>query len=121
MNNKLAYLITTLYLFIGLPLYADYEEPNDPNAMFDLAFRYYDGDGVKKNYAEAVRWWRNAADRGNADAMYELGRYLAKKSYAGRSFVAADDPNFLKGIEWIRKAAKLGHEGAKEALNKLGD
>ncbi len=99
MNNKLACLIITLCLSIGLPLYADYEEPNDPNAMFDLACRYLKGDGVEKNPAEAVRWWRSAADRGNAVAMYELGHYLAKKSYAGRSFVAADDPNFLKGIE----------------------
>ena len=149
MNNKLACLITTLCLSISLPLYADYEEPNDPNAMFDLALRYYngdgveknpaeaakwfrkaaykgntvamynlawlyyDGDGVEKNHTEAVRWWRSAADRGDADAMYELGIYFAKISSSN------SDPNFLKAVEWMRKAAKLGHEGAKKALNGL--
>ena len=146
MNNKLVCLIITLCLSVSLPLYADYEEPNDPNAMFDLALRYYNGDGVERNYAEAfkwcrkaaykgntaamytlavcydvgigveknpaeaVRWWQSAADRGDADAMYELGIYFAKKSSSD------SDPNFLKAVEWLRKAAKLGHEGAKKAL-----
>ena len=152
MNNKLAYLITTLCLSISLPLYADYEEPNDPNAMFDLAFRYYNGDGVKKNYAEAfkwfrkaaykgntvamynlavcynggigveknpaeaVRWWLRAADRGYADAMYKLGeRY--RSGYGV-------DKSIPKSIEWYQKAVKYykdaADRGDSDAMYKLG-
>ena len=152
MNNKLVCLIITLCLSVSLPLYADYEEPNDPNAMFDLAIRYYNGDGVKKNYAEAfkwfrkaaykgntvamynlavcyddgigveenhaeaVRWWQRAADRGYADAMYKLGgRY--RSGYGV-------DKSIPKSIEWYQKAAKYykaaADRGDSDAMYKLG-
>lgn len=152
MNNKLVCLITILCLSVSLPLYADYEEPNDPNAMFDLAFRYYNGDGVKKNYAEAfkwfrkaaykgntvamynlavcynggigveknpaeaVRWWLRAADRGYADAMYKLGeRY--RSGYGV-------DKSIPKSIEWYQKAVKYykdaADRGDSDAMYKLG-
>lgn len=152
MNNKLVCLITILCLSISLPLYADYEEPNDPNAMFDLALRYYNGDGVERNYAEAfkwcrkaaykgntaamytlavcydvgigveknpaeaVRWWLRAADRGDADAMYKLGeRY--RSGYGV-------DKSIPKSIEWYQKAAKYykdaADRGDSDAMYKLG-
>ena len=31
------------------------------------------GKGVKKNAAEAAKWWRKAADQGHAQAQFELG------------------------------------------------
>ena len=32
------------------------------------------GQGVPQDYAEAVKWYRLAAEQGNADAQYNLGR-----------------------------------------------
>jgi hypothetical protein len=34
---------------------------------------YYQGLGVSKNDAETLRWWRMAADQGNATAMETIG------------------------------------------------
>ena len=34
---------------------------------------YDDGQGVAQNYAEAARWYRKAADQGNASAQLNLG------------------------------------------------
>jgi hypothetical protein len=34
---------------------------------------YYNGKGVPQDYAEAARWYRKAADQGNADAQNNLG------------------------------------------------
>ena len=34
---------------------------------------YFNGDGVAQNYAEAMRWYRLAADQGLAWAQYNLG------------------------------------------------
>ena len=31
------------------------------------------GEGVEQDYAEAVKWYRLAAEQGNADAQYNLG------------------------------------------------
>ena len=34
---------------------------------------YYYGKGVPQDYAEAVRWWWEAAEQGNADSQFNLG------------------------------------------------
>jgi hypothetical protein len=34
---------------------------------------YYKGQGVEQNYAEAVRYFKKAADQGSVDAQVELG------------------------------------------------
>jgi hypothetical protein len=45
----------------------------DTPAQLSLAYRYRDGKGVKKDYAEAMRWAHLAADQGNAEAMDFVG------------------------------------------------
>lgn len=47
-------------------------EPNDAVAQNALGDKYYDGDGVPQNYAEALRLFRLSADHGNAIAKYNL-------------------------------------------------
>ncbi|MDD5657065.1 MAG: caspase family protein [Elusimicrobia bacterium] len=37
-------------------------------SQYDLGRLYYDGTGIKQDYAEAAKWWRKAADQGNAPA-----------------------------------------------------
>jgi len=70
------------------------DECGDPDFQFD--------------YAEAVRWWRKAADAGNADAQYNLGlAYLNEE--------VGDD--YGEPVLWFRKAAEQGHA---EALFTLG-
>ena len=34
---------------------------------------YYNGYGVRQDYAEAVKWYRQAAEQGHAEAQYNLG------------------------------------------------
>ena len=48
-------------------------EPRSPKAMFNLGLRYYNGDGVARNFTEAVRWLRKAAELGIPEAMCNLG------------------------------------------------
>jgi TPR repeat protein len=67
---------------------------------------------VAKDYKEALRWHRRAADKGFARAMYNLGR-----TYERGEGVKKDRDEALK---WYRKAATLGHEKAKEAVKRLG-
>ena len=45
----------------------------DIAAQISLAYRYRDGTGVKKDYAEAMRWAHLAADQGDAAAMDFVG------------------------------------------------
>ena len=48
-------------------------ERGDSQAQMALAYRYRDGTGVTRDYAEAMRWAHPVADRGDARAMDFVG------------------------------------------------
>lgn len=64
------------------------------------------------NYKEAHDLFKRAATAGNAEACYQLGLMLS----TGKGTVAK---NPLQGKVWIKKAAGLGHDEAKKALETL--
>ncbi|MFT4589650.1 MAG: TPR repeat protein [Candidatus Binatia bacterium] len=64
---------------------------------------------VQKDFKEAVRWYRKAAEQGDAGAQYNLGNYIAD----GRG-VAQDHK---VAVEWFRKAAD---QQDPHAQNNLG-
>ena len=58
---------------------------------------YDKGQGVTQDYAEAARWFRNAADQGIARAQYNLGaRYTIGQGVA---------QDYAEAARWLRKAA----------------
>ena len=67
---------------------------------------YDQGEGVKQDYAEAVRWYRKAADQGDADAQFCLG-----VMYYNGNGVKQD---YAEAVRWYFKAAEQGHEEAKK-------
>ena len=53
------------------------EEGNDPDAMSLVAESCFHGiSGFSRSPSEALRWWRRAADGGNADAAVSAGALL---------------------------------------------
>ncbi|MDD6546240.1 MAG: tetratricopeptide repeat protein [Pseudomonadota bacterium] len=44
-----------------------------PEAQWALGTGYSKGDGLPQSYAEAVKWWRKAADQGFSWAQNDLG------------------------------------------------
>ena len=85
--------------------------PGYAAAQTNLGLMYRNGMGVPQNDAEAVKWYRKAAEQGYADAQYNLGNMYDK----GRG-VPEDKAEALK---WWRKAAEQGHEDANEWLEFL--
>jgi hypothetical protein len=67
----------------------------DPEAMRDLGMMYFMGQGIGKNYAEAVRWSEKAAENGDPDAMFNLCLIYSSDGAA---------KNSLKAYEWLMKA-----------------
>ena len=80
-------------------------------AQLHLAYFYESGTGVEKNYVEAVKWYRKAAEQGDASAQYNLGlMYLDGEGVR---------KNTSEAKRWFKKAADQGHEKAKAHLRKL--
>ena len=63
----------------------------------------------RKNQEEAVKWYKKAAEKGNAWDMYQLGRrYYNEK-------------NYTEAIKWLEKAAEKGNDSAATLLRDCYD
>jgi TPR repeat protein len=80
----------------------------DPGAQHTLGFFYYSGEGVLKDYGQAVLWLRKAAEQGYAEAQYSLGLCCAKGEGVAKDYNQA--------VLWFRKAAEQGHAEAQYDL-----
>jgi uncharacterized protein len=83
-------------------------EQGNAQAQFNLGLAYYDGKGVPKDYAEAVKWYRKAVEQGNAQAQNNLGL-----CYQNGTGVPKDD---AEAVRWFRKAAEQGLAQAQANL-----
>ncbi|MDH3279562.1 MAG: hypothetical protein OEQ39_23220 [Gammaproteobacteria bacterium] len=72
-------------------------------------YRYW-GGCLKHDQAKAVEWFRRAAERGHADAQYELGQMF----YYGYGI----EQDGEEAARWFRQAAEQGHS---QAARRLGD
>ena len=78
-----------------------------------LGTLYYGGHGgVKKDYYQAVSWFRIAAKYGDADSQYFLG-----VCYINGWGTFKDEKI---GIDWLKKAKKSGSQDATILLCSLG-
>ena len=75
-------------------------EGGEAEAQTELGARYFRGDGVPQDDAEAARWLLLAAEQGDPDAQNKLG-FLRSQ---GRG-VSKDE---AKAALWYRRAAELG-------------
>ena len=106
-------------------------EQGDAQAQFNLGLMYDMGDGVPQDDAEAVRWYRRAAEQDFANAQTLLGakwyRLAAEQGdataqsnlglmYARGEGVPEDN---VLAYMWLNLAAAQGGEGAKTAKDIL--
>jgi TPR repeat protein len=83
----------------------------DAHEQSDLGFRYETGRGVPQDYAEAVRWYRMAAEQGNARGQGNLGFM-----YANGQGVPQD---YAEAVRLYRMAAEQGNGRAQGNLGTL--
>lgn len=84
-------------------------EQGHAQAQDNLGICYAEGNGVAKDYTEAVKWFRKAAEQGYDRAQYNLGVLY------DRGDGVAKDHNVA--AKWYRKAAE---QGLAEAQYDLG-
>lgn len=123
-------------------------QQGNPEAMTFMGGMYYKGQGVEQSYAEAYKWYQQAADKGWADAdfslakMYEKGlgveqdyekafEHLKKAAakdhlyaiynigyFYGKGYVG-DKADYTQASEWFTKAANRRHAHAMYGLSTL--
>ena len=119
--------------------------------MYDqhcIGVMYYHGYGVSQDYTEAVKWYRKAAEQGNAAAQCNLGvmyyngngvsqdyaeavKWYRKAAEQGNAIAQSNlgymyengygiEQDKAKAVEWYRKSAEQGNERAKNNLKNMG-
>lgn len=71
----------------------------------------FNGQGTRRDFLEARKWYEKGAALGDTMAMSNLGSL-----YRDGKGVAKDS---VEARRWFEMAAKLGDEAAKESLKKL--
>lgn len=113
-----------------------------------LGMMYYTGKGVpKRDYAKAAKWFRKAAEQGDAQAQYMLGQmnihgqniprnckeakkwlqmaavqgYVQAQYWFGMMYVVGEGVprNLTNAKKWLQMAADQGHYNARQHLQCL--
>lgn len=85
--------------------------PWETFACHELGARYATGDGVGKDEAAAVRWYRRGARRGDPLCQYDLGFMILSGEGTDR------DPELA--VRWLERAAEGGQVQAARLLAEL--
>jgi len=91
--------------------YIEKAKDGDIDAQYNLGVIYYHGEGVDRDYDEALSWFHMAAEQDDPDAQYNLGFMY------GRGEGIEKDRNL--SMQWFNRAAGQGHVGATEILQKM--
>ena len=79
MKKILICSVLVLTSFLSTQIYAEFDDilksanNGEVESQYILGNMYYSGDGVRRNYFEAIKWYRKAAEQGHAKAQNNLG------------------------------------------------
>ncbi|GAB1462950.1 tetratricopeptide repeat protein [Pedobacter sp.] len=83
------------------------QQPSNGIAEYNKAITAYRA----KNNSEAMTWFKQSADKGNANAMFDIGAM-----YYNGDGVAKNE---TEAVQWYQKAADNGHDKAKSLLHLI--
>ncbi len=79
-------------------------------AQYNLGIVYYKGRGVPQDDAEAVTWYRKAAEQGFASAQFTLGLMYGSGKVVPKDYVSAH--------MWLNLAAAQGNDKAHKCRDR---
>jgi TPR repeat protein len=88
-------------------------EKGEPRAMYLVGHMYEFGEGVSIDNSIAFTWYLKSARQGHASAQFEIGKILTR---TGR-----DTETYVKGVEWLKLAARQCHAKALKVLQAVTD
>lgn len=150
-DSEAQWYVGSTYVKLGDParallMLSSAAEAGHPRAAMLVGWLHEEGRGTEKNLEQATRWYRFAAEQGEADAMAALGRLLLQEKQAAARATAwqlfqraagLGDPDGqyylgwmltepegelrdnVQAYGWFIKAARQGHVGAQLAVATL--
>lgn len=119
-KNLFPVILFFLVLCLGLSSFAstdhiekvqDQSVPKSAKDQLDLGVEYYEGDGINKNYSEALRLFKLAAKQGESQAQANLGTMY----YNG----IGTPQNYKEAFKWYKVAAEKNNSTAQGMLGLM--
>jgi TPR repeat protein len=82
-----------------------------PGAQCVVGRAYLNGEGVPKDQAKALQWFRKAAEAGNMEGQRKLGHAFAQGQ--------GTPVDVVEAYQWLSVAAKQGDKAANKELADL--
>jgi len=96
---------------IAFRLISPLAEKEDACAQFDVGYMYANGWGVRRDFREAAKWYRKAAEQGLMIAQHHLGI-----AYLDGEGVSAND---AEAARWLKRAAEQGFSRSQYILGTM--
>ena len=90
-------------------------ELGEPAAQYMLGMRFQKGEGVEQDMAEAVKWYRRAAEESERHAAFPAAQASLGECYRKGDGVGQD---YAEAVKWYRLAAENGLARAQNSLGK---
>ncbi|MEO6435970.1 MAG: tetratricopeptide repeat protein [Tepidisphaeraceae bacterium] len=84
--------------------------------VLGMAYKY--GRGTEQNHARSLQWFRAAADQGDADAQFNLGRIYGK-AFGTYAKLRAAPHDEVQAVYWYCKSAEQGYLPAQSSLAEI--
>jgi uncharacterized protein len=95
----------------ALRLFRPLAEKGNPEAQYYIGRMYEKGQGVSKDKAQTIYWYRKSAEGGYAKSQYRLA-----VGYAfGLAGLPTDDE---EAVKWLHKSAEGGYQRAQKNLSR---
>jgi TPR repeat protein len=92
---------------IAVEIFKETADKGNPSAQLRYGICLWQGEGIKANSFEAIKYLKFAADSGNSTAMYIIG----KAYWNGGNGINQDKD---QGADYLKKAARNEHPKARE-------
>ncbi len=86
---------------------------DDASAQFNFGVMYYQSEGVRQNYAKAVKWYQKSAKQGYALAQQNLGVMYSKGKGVRQNRATAK--------EWFGNSCDNGNQNGCDAYRQLNE
>ena len=101
----------------ALPFYQQAAEEGETDAMIQLYFCYWNGDGVPADHAKAMEWLKNAADARSPYAECLMGYRCEQVEWVGEDSERHwTRPDLQGALRWYRRSAEQGWAGGQYHL-----
>ena len=105
----------------GFDAAADLSRADEGDAYLQLIMgeKCFYGDGLPQDYAEALSWYRKAADQGDAGAEFCLGWMYENGLGVTRDCAEATPQDYGEAVRWFYRAARQGNADAENSLGTM--